>query len=181
MPPSESSPTAWRVPGFRLSATAGDDRRDRLIPDDGGMDLAKVHGYYVLAGRRLGLLAVLHDDVPEVPPRLLVVDQADFQEPQGIPQGHRDRQGDLPLLPFLLRTASTGQFQDIAVPLDTRSTNDHNLRSLRKFWNPFSHAALSSCSVSACRAASNAVTLLKANTTASGRETRRASSDPACN
>ena len=45
-----------------------------------------------------------------------------------------------------------------------RSTNDHNLRSLRKFWNPFSHAALSSCSVSACRAASNAVTLLRPTT-----------------
>src|SRR5208283_4775353 len=44
------------------------------------------------------------------------------------------------------------------------STNDHNLRSLRKFWNPFSHAALSSCSVSACRAASNAVTLLRPTT-----------------
>jgi Winged helix-turn helix len=42
-----------------------------------------------------------------------------------------------------------------------RSTNVHNLRSLRVFWNPFSHAALSSCSVSACRAASNAVTLLR--------------------
>ena len=45
-----------------------------------------------------------------------------------------------------------------------RSTNDHNLRSLRKFWNPFSHAALSSCSVPACRAASNAVTLLRPTT-----------------
>src|SRR5271166_5975926 len=47
---------------------------------------------------------------------------------------------------------------------DLCSTNDHNLRSLRKFWNPFSHAALSSCSVSACRAASNAVTLLRPTT-----------------
>jgi hypothetical protein len=45
-----------------------------------------------------------------------------------------------------------------------RSTKDHNLRSLRTFWNPFSHAALSSCSVSACRAASNAVTLLRPTT-----------------
>ncbi len=76
------------------------------------------------------LLAVLHDDVPEVPPRLLVVDQADFQEPQGIPQGHRDRQGDLPLLPFLLGTASTGQFQDIAVPLDTRVLPDRSAELL---------------------------------------------------
>ena len=41
------------------------------------MNLAQIHGYDVAARRRLGLLAVLDDDVPEVPPRLLVVDQAD--------------------------------------------------------------------------------------------------------
>src|SRR5271165_4109409 len=62
---------------------------------------------------------------------------------------------------------STSVFSEIAhrlMTLEACSTNDHNLRSLRKFWNPFSHAALSSCSVSACRAASNAVTLLRPTT-----------------
>ena len=50
---------------------AGDDGCDRFITHDCGMNLAQIHGYDVAARRRLGLLAVLHDDVPEVPSRFL--------------------------------------------------------------------------------------------------------------
>src|SRR5262249_54721709 len=57
-----------------------DDRCLMLIANNGRVDLPQVHRHHVLAGRRLGLLAVLDDDVPGVAVSQLVVDQPDLQE-----------------------------------------------------------------------------------------------------
>jgi hypothetical protein len=89
-----------------------------LIADDRRVDLTEVHRHHVVAGRRLGLLAVLDDEVPGVSPAQLVVDQPDLQEAHDVPEIRRDRDGDRGI------PSAVGEDQDIPLPADPRGLPD---------------------------------------------------------